>query len=138
MSDRFSATARARSFGFAMRGLATLVRDEPNARIHLAIGLAVIGLALMLDVSAAGFCWLVLAMALVLCAEAANTAIERLADAAVPEENLLIGQAKDVAAGGVLMAALAAALVGLLVLGPPLLDALGSNEIAASDLSAPR
>ena len=64
---------------------------------------------------------LVLAMALVISAELGNTALEFLADALHPGEKPLVGWAKDVAAAGVLVAALGAALVGLLVLGPRLL-----------------
>jgi diacylglycerol kinase len=48
-----------------------------------------------------------------------------LADALHPQPHPLVGRAKDVAAGAVLLAAIAAALIGLLVLGPPLLVQLG-------------
>jgi diacylglycerol kinase len=57
--------------------------------------------------------------------EILNTAIERLADAAVPEIHPLIAQAKDAAAGAVLVAVFGSALIGLLVLGPPLMQKLG-------------
>lgn len=131
MDDRsgapFSVAARARSFRYAFRGLATLVRGEPNARIHLAATLAVVGVAGLLDVSLDGWRWLVVAIAGVWTAEAANTALERLADATAPDPHPLIEQAKDVAAGGVLVAALASFLIGLLVLGPPLLAALAAD-----------
>lgn len=48
-------------------------------------------------------------------AEALNTAIEFLADAAVPQRHPLVGKAKDVAAGGVLIAAVNAVVVGVVV-----------------------
>jgi diacylglycerol kinase len=63
------------------------------------------------------------AVTLVLGAEAFNTALESLADAAVPEQHPLVGAAKDLAAGAVLVTAMGAAVVGLLVLGPHLWDA---------------
>jgi diacylglycerol kinase len=63
----------------------------------------------------------VLAIALVLTAEALNTAVERLADAIMPHHHPLVGTAKDLGAGAVLLAATAAAVIGVLVLGPPLL-----------------
>ena len=53
-----------------------------------------------------------------LAAEAVNTAVETLADAVKPERHPLVGRAKDLAAAGVLLAAMAAATVGLLVFGP--------------------
>jgi diacylglycerol kinase (ATP) len=58
-------------------------------------------------------------------AEALNTAFELLCDVASPEFHPLVEKAKDVAAGAVLIAAIGAAAVGLLVLGPPLLRSLG-------------
>ena len=62
-----------------------------------------------------------LAIALVLAAECLNTALESLADAVAPDPHPLVARAKDAAAGGVLLAAIGAAVIGLLVLGPPLL-----------------
>lgn len=126
MDERSTPAARLRSFGFALRGVASMLREEPNARIHLAATIAVIGLAAALGIPLASWCWLIVAIALVWCAEAANTALERLADATAPDPQPLVGQAKDIAAGGVLIAALAAVAIGLLVLGPPLLAALTS------------
>jgi diacylglycerol kinase len=61
---------------------------------------------------------IVFAIASVLAAEAVNTAIERLADALMPERHPLVGAAKDLAAGAVLITAVGAAIVGVLVLGP--------------------
>ena len=116
--------ARAASFVHAGRGVTSLLRGEPNARIHVAIAAAVVLLGWLLGVGARDWAVLVLAMGLVLAAEAANTALEALADHVSPEDAPLVGRAKDVAAGGVLLAAAAAAIAGLLVLGPPLWRAL--------------
>lgn len=111
--------ARAASFGYALRGVAAFAR-EPNARIHFAAALAVAALAAWLRVPRAEAALLALAIGLVLASEALNSALEALADRVAPDHHPLVGKAKDVAAGGVLLAALAAALAGLLVLGPPL------------------
>jgi diacylglycerol kinase (ATP) len=67
----------------------------------------------------------VLAIVSVWTAEALNTAFEFLCDVASPEFHPLVAKAKDVAAGAVLIAAVGATLIGLLVLGPHLLRALG-------------
>lgn len=115
---------RAASFGFALRGLGAFVR-EPNARIHLAVALAASALAAWLRVSRAEAALLALAIGGVLAAEALNSSLEALADRVAPGPHPLVAKAKDVAAGGVLVAALAAAIAGLLVLGPPLLAKLG-------------
>ena len=59
--------------------------------------------------------WIVVAITLVWSAEAFNTALEQLADALHPQQHPGIGRAKDVAAAAVLIAALGAAVIGLLV-----------------------
>lgn len=125
MSDRFSVSARARSFGHAARGIALVLRSQHNAWIHaVATGLVVL-LGCLLDVTRYDWCWLVLALSAVWASEAFNTALERLADAATKDFHPLVGQAKDAAAGAVLLTALGASLIGILVLGPPLLAFAG-------------
>jgi diacylglycerol kinase (ATP) len=123
---RFSLAARAQSFAHAGRGVVTLLASQHNARIHAALTLAVLALGLALGVSRLEWACLALAMGLVWAAEALNSALEDLCDVASPEYHPRVRQAKDVAAAGVLCAALAAAAVGLLVLGPPLVSALSS------------
>ncbi|TDW63278.1 diacylglycerol kinase (ATP) [Novosphingobium sp. PhB55] len=123
-SSPFSPRARLRSFLFAGRGLRWLVRDEHNARLHLAASLGVVVAGFWLEISAADWRWLVLAMALVWLAEAFNTAVEGLCDRIHPEFDPAIGRIKDLGAGGVLVASIAAALIGVLTLGPPLLARL--------------
>ncbi len=121
MGESFSTRARLRSFGFAFKGLYTLVAEQHNARIHLLATALVIALGLILAVELRDWSLLLLAMGLVWAAEALNTAVEYLADAAVPEQHPLVARAKDVAAAGVLLAAVAAAAVGALVFLPYLL-----------------
>jgi diacylglycerol kinase (ATP) len=118
--------ARAKSFADAGRGVFFMVTSEPHARIHLVVTLMVVALGAWLRLSAVGWCWIVVAIALVWVAEGFNTALEALADAVHPERHAGIGRAKDVAAGAVLLAAIAAAGIGVLVLGPPLLARLAS------------
>jgi diacylglycerol kinase (ATP) len=120
-SPRFSLAARGRSFVYAFRGVAELVSSQHNAWIHAAATLVVIGLGLVLGVSRLEWALLALAIGAVWTAEGLNTAIEWLCDVASPEHHPLVGKAKDVAAASVLLAAAASALVGLFVLGPPLL-----------------
>jgi diacylglycerol kinase (ATP) len=103
----------------AGRGVRALL-GEANARVQLTIAVAVAGLATLLEVGPRDWALLVLAMGVVLAAESFNTALEALADRVAPEQHPLVGRAKDVAAGGVLLASIAAAGVGLLVLGAPL------------------
>ena len=70
-----------------------------------------VGLAFQL--TAGEWCAAVLAMALVWITEALNTAIEDVVDLASPGRHPLAGRAKDVAAGSVVVAVAASAIVGL-------------------------
>ena len=126
MSERepFSWAARARSFGHAFRGVATLLASQHNARIHAAASVAVVWLGLALGVGRLEWALLIFAIALVWTAEGLNTALEWLCDVAAPEYHPLVKKAKDVAAAAVLLAAIGSALIGLLVLGPHLLALL--------------
>ena len=123
MTGSLTFTGRLRSVRFALRGISLMLRTQHNAWIHAAATLAVIAAGLLLGVTAAEWCWLVLAIVAVWTAEALNTALELLADVASPEFHPLVEQAKDVAAGAVLIAALGAVAIGVLVLGPYLLPA---------------
>jgi len=108
---------RWRAVGYAGAGIGELVRTQAHARIHLAATAGVVAAGVWLRVSAQDWCWLILAMGAVWVAEALNTAVELLADAACPEFHPLVGRAKDVAAGAVLLAALAAVGIGVCVFG---------------------
>jgi diacylglycerol kinase (ATP) len=116
----FSLAARLRSFDFAARGIRTLLVSQHNARVHALATFVVVVLALALRVSRLECLFLVLAVVAVWTAEAINTALEFLCDVASPEFHPLVEKAKDVAAGAVLICATGAAVVGLLVFGPPL------------------
>jgi diacylglycerol kinase (ATP) len=115
---------RVESFRCALRGIGFMLATETHARIHAVATAGAIALGLALELSSADWRWLVVALAVVWCAEAFNTALERLADVVSPGHHPGIGRAKDVAAGAVLIAALGAAAIGALVLGPPLWSAL--------------
>ncbi len=113
------------SFRYAFRGVLYALRTQPNIRIHLAVALLVVVAAVWLGVSPPEVALLVLAIGLVLVSEMVNTAVETLLDALAPGYHALVGAAKDVSAGAVLVSAVGAVLVGLAVLGPPLLRRLG-------------
>jgi diacylglycerol kinase len=110
--------ARARSFYHAGAGLGRLVREERNAQIHLVATIVVVAFGVWVHLSAAEWSAIVLCITMVWAAEAANSAVERVADAASKEHHPLVGAAKDLAAGAVLVTALGAVVVGCLVLGP--------------------
>ena len=124
MTD-FKVGARLKSVGYALEGIATLIRSQHNAWIHLAATIAVVAAGLAAGVSTGEWLALIFAIVLVWCTEALNTAFEFLCDVASPEFHPKVKQAKDVAAASVLFATIAAVAVGLLIFGPRLLALLG-------------
>ncbi len=119
--------SRLRSFGHAFRGWWYVIRTQRNAWIHTIISVVVIGVAFWLRVSASDWAVLVLAIAMVFAAEFMNTAIEVVVDLASPQMHPLAKIGKDVGAATVLLTALAAAIIGVLILGPPLWSRLAPS-----------
>jgi diacylglycerol kinase (ATP) len=118
--------SRARSFRFAFAGWWFVLRTQRNAWIHAVISVAVIILALWLGLGRRDWVLLVLAITLVWTAELINTALEAVVDLASPDDHRLARIGKDVGAAAVLIASCAAVIIGILILGPPLIDRLAS------------
>ena len=116
--------SRLASFRHAFRGWWYVLQTQHNAWIHGLVAAAVIILGLWLGLPVRDWAVLVLTIAMVFTAEFINTAIEAVVDLATTEHHPLAKVGKDVGAAAVLIAALAAVLVGLLILGPPLLAKL--------------
>jgi diacylglycerol kinase (ATP) len=114
----FQFTGRVRSFRHAIVGIARMLRCQHNAWLHLGVTIVVIGAGFFFGLSAREWCWIILAMATVWTAEALNTAFEFLADAASPSFHPLVRDAKDVAAGAVLITAAGAAIIGTIIFWP--------------------
>jgi diacylglycerol kinase (ATP) len=114
----FQFTGRIRSVRHAVNGIARMIRCQHNAWIHAVATLIALAAAVLLRITAADWCWIVLAISIVWTAEALNTAFEFLADAASPEFHPLVKDAKDVAAGAVLLTTIAAAVIGGIVFWP--------------------
>ncbi len=115
------------SFRHAISGIGEVLRTQRNARIHLGITLTVIGVAGWLKLAVGDWALLVITAALVWTAELINTALEAVVDLASPEWQPLARTAKDLSAAAVLVAAIGAAVVGVLLLAPPLAGRLLPN-----------
>jgi diacylglycerol kinase (ATP) len=115
---RFSALARVKSFAYAIDGIGFMLRTQHNAWLHAVATVAVITLAVVMNVSASDWRWLVAAMATVWVAETINTAVEYVCDVVSPGYNEAVKRAKDIAAGGVLLAAIGAFTIGVLTFLP--------------------
>lgn len=112
-------TRLARAFGFAIGGVARAWRGQPNLRVEALVALLALAMTAWL---AAPWTPIVLAIGLVLALELMNSAVEATVDLVSPDRRDGAAAAKDMAAGAVLLGSLCALAVGLLVLGPPLLD----------------
>lgn len=118
--------SRANSFRYAFTGWWFVIRTQQNAWIHAVASVAVILLAFWLRLGLRDWAVLLLTIALVWTAEFLNTALEAIATlAANGKYHPLAKVGKDVGAAAVLIAALASVAIGLLILGPPLLERLG-------------
>lgn len=115
---------RARSFRYAFGGWWYVIRTQRNAWIHTVVSLAVLGIAIWLGLNRYDWTLIIIAIAMVWTAEFINTALEAIVDLASPEQHELARISKDVGASAVLIAAGSAALIGLIILGPPLWNRL--------------
>ena len=117
--------SRLQSFAYALKGLRVLFQSQVNARIHLVAAALVLGLGAALGLSAGEWIGLVVAITLVMIAEALNTALEFVVDLASPQWRALARDAKDVAAASVLLASIGALAIGAIIVLPKIWRLLG-------------
>ena len=107
-----------RSFGYAWKGIQSCVGKEQNLSFHLIAAMAVIIAGIVLGITRTEWIMVVMCIGTVIAAELFNTAIEKLVDLVAPERHPVAGQVKDIAAGAVLICAVAAAIIGLIIFIP--------------------
>lgn len=113
---------RSFSFRYAFSGWWFVIRTQRNAWIHAVATAAVLVMSFWLRLSLLEWAVILLAVAMVWLAEFLNTALEAVVDLASPQHHELAKVGKDVGAAAVLITAASSALIGFLVLGPPLWD----------------
>jgi diacylglycerol kinase (ATP) len=116
---------RVQSLGYALAGWLYMLRWQKNVRILIPASILAVSVALWLGVSFVGLATIIIVITIVWMAEFLNAAVEAVVNLATEEWHPMAKVAKDVAAAAVLLGVVAAVLVGLLVLGPPLLQRLG-------------
>ena len=119
-NDGFTLRKRLRSFKFASNGIRLLVTREQKAWIPCFITACVLLTGSIVGLSATEWIAIVFAIGMGLAAEAVNSSIEALADLVSPDYNEAIKRTKDLAAGAVLILAIAAATIGLIIFIPKL------------------
>ena len=113
---------RIKSFVYAFQGLGSFLKKEHNAWIHCTAIVVVVSAGLYYRITATEWCIVLLCFGLVLSAEAFNTAIERLVNLVSPDFHPIAGDVKDVAAGAVLICAIASAIIGCIIFIPYILS----------------
>ena len=109
------------SFRNAFTGWWYVIRTQKNAWIHALVSLAVVIVSSVLKINRLEWGLIIFAIALVWTAEFINTALEAVVDLASHQEHHHLAKiGKDVGAAAVLISACSAAVIGFLVLGPPL------------------
>jgi len=116
--EKFSWRKRGRAFLYAWQGLKSLIVYEHNARIHLAVAMAVILAGIMFQISALEWAAVVICIGMVIAAEALNSAVEAVADRLTSNPDPLICRAKDYGALAVALLSLSAVIVGGIVFIP--------------------
>jgi len=112
---------RIQAFKHAFAGWHFVITTQRNAWIHAVASIIVFATCLWLQISIRDWALIIIAVSLVWIAEFINTALEAITDLAMEHIHPLAKVGKDVGAAAVLLAALTAVLIGLIVLGPPLL-----------------
>lgn len=118
----FSLRKRGESFKYATNGIVAFIKHEHNAWIHIAALILVIIAGIIFSITATEWALIAIVAGMVLMAEAFNTAIEYLCNHVAPTHQPLIGKVKDIAAGAVFIAAIAAIIVGVIIFTPYLLS----------------
>ena len=109
---------RIRSFGYAFKGIKAVFGNEANMNIHLIMSILVIICGFIFKISITEWMLCIICFGLVISLEMLNSAIENLVNLVSPEQNKIAGKIKDISAGAVLIAAICAAIVGLIIFVP--------------------
>ncbi len=118
------ARRQVKSYRYAAKGVKYTLSTQVNIWVHLLVALVVLVLAYFLHFTTTQFLILILTIGLVVATELCNTAIEEMTNLLSPEYNQQAGVVKDIGAGAVLVSTLIAAIVGLVLFGPPFLTVL--------------
>ena len=111
-------------FACAFSGLFWALRTQSSCWVHVTMTVAVVVVAVAVGVELWQWSVLLLTIGAVISAELFNTAIEELVNVLHPEHDERIGRVLDISAGAVLVVSIASVAVGLVVLGPSILDRL--------------
>jgi len=122
MNKPFKFSDRLKSFDYAFQGLKTFFLTQHNAWVHCLAAVLAITLSYVLHINITEWLFVIFAIGLVFITEMLNTAIEFLCDAITLETHPRIKKVKDVSAAAVLLASVVAAIIGLIIFIPRLIN----------------
>lgn len=106
------------SFRYAYEGFVAALKAEPNLKFHMLAGLIVTLSAFYFKVSKTDWIFLIILIGFVIAIELTNTSIESTVDAFIDKQHPGAKLAKDISAGAVLVAAVTAAILGIIIFLP--------------------
>ena len=109
---------RLKSVRYAYNGAVHLCKTESSIKIQLFIAVFVTITGFIFDISRTEWLFQVAMIGLVMSIEGVNTAIEQIADFVHPDHHASIGRIKDIAAGAVFIASIAAVVVAMIIYIP--------------------
>ncbi|MBI2019699.1 diacylglycerol kinase family protein [Candidatus Daviesbacteria bacterium] len=118
MGFRNPSNSKILSFKYALVGIATALKEEPNMKFHFFVGLTVIVASVLFGISKQDWIAVIFLIGFVISLELTNTAIEAVVDAFTDREHPGAKLAKDIAAGAVLIAAATSAILGFIIFIP--------------------
>lgn len=114
----FTNNHRILSFKYALVGIVSALKEEPNLKFHFIAALLVIVLSFFLKISRADWIIIIFLIGFVISVELTNTAIEAIVDKFTDKEHPGAKLAKDISAGAVLVAAITAGVLGAIIFLP--------------------
>lgn len=110
------------TFENSFRGIRLVLKSERNIRIHFVVAAITLILAHFLNFSVVEYCVLILTIGMVIIAESVNSAIEFSLDSVFKNKySVMVGMAKDIAAGAVMLATTLSIIIGIILFGSKLL-----------------
>jgi diacylglycerol kinase len=123
--SKFKTQGFKNTFRNARKGFRLVLKSERNIRVHLIVASLVIIWGLIFRFDATKFCILLLSIATVMTAEMLNSAIEFTLDSIYHNKyNKMVGMAKDISAGAVMLSTIISITIGIILFGKSIVEAI--------------
>ncbi|MCM1266133.1 MAG: diacylglycerol kinase family protein [Candidatus Gastranaerophilales bacterium] len=128
--SKFKSQGFRNTFRNARKGFRLVLKSERNLRIHLIVGSMVIATAIFLQFDVTKLCMLLFAISLVMVSEMINTAIEFTLDSYYHNKyNKMVGMAKDISAGAVMLSTVISVVIGCLLFGQAVIEIIARGSL---------